>query len=98
VWSGSDYALSIRAVKTIAVGLAATALLCGVLAFATWGDGSPSPFLELSVGAAIIGTLWSLTAVIMHRDGLSKGALGGSAAAFAFWLVAFVWALLSWEI
>jgi hypothetical protein len=88
--SGSDYAFSIGRVKTLAVALAITTVVCGALAFATWGDGSPSPFLELSFAAAIIGTFWALLAAALQRDRGTDVALVANVIGVAVWVAVLI--------
>jgi hypothetical protein len=88
--SGSDYEFSIGGVKTLAVGLAVTTVVCGLLAIATWGDGNPSPFFELSFGAAVIGTFWALLAAALRRDRGTSVALAANVIGVAFWVAVLI--------
>ena len=68
----------------IAPSIGAVALITGVLAFATWGDGSPEPWIWFSIIAAPLGVVagivdWSRTS--------GKIALAVSLLVGAVWLV-----------
>jgi hypothetical protein len=77
--------------KAAAVALAVIAVACGALAFATWGDGSPSPFLEISVGVALLGTVWSGFAVALQADRGAYLAFATNAVVLGLWVLGLTW-------
>jgi hypothetical protein len=70
-----------------AAALAAVAFATGVTAVATWGDGSPQPWIWFSIVAAPFGVVGGIAA---WSSTVARAALGVSVLVTAFWLLVFV--------
>jgi hypothetical protein len=77
--------------RTTASALAAVALVTGVTAVATWGDGSPEPWIWFSIVTAPLGVVGGI--VTWYRTG-GKAAFVVSGIVTAFWLLVFLSLLL----
>lgn len=78
----------------VAAAVAAVAVVTGLLAFVSWRDGSPGPWLWISMAAAPLGVVLGgvAWAVERHSD-IARASTLVSAFVTAFWVAAAAWLL-----
>jgi hypothetical protein len=75
--------------------IAGCALMAGVLAVATWGDGDPGPRIWISLACAPLGLVAGIAAQVFRGGRAALGAVVVSAVVSAFWLLVFISLLTS---
>ncbi len=75
----------------VAAVVTGVAVLAGVLALVTWGDGDPGPWIWISIPAAPLGMVLGAVAWRADRSGLARAALVVGLLVGLFWLLVFTW-------